>query len=327
LKLRAPTLTLASAAVLALLLVFSAEAGEARKGPAAGHPGQELRTVADETGRLVRIPVPVRRVVSLAPNLTESIYALGLEALLVGDTDYCDYPEAAKNKAKVGGAVNPNIEVVASLKPDLVLLTKSLNRLETVQALERLGIPAYATDPHSIDEIRGSVRKLAEVLGSPEAGDSLDRSLLKAENELRRRIEGVAPKRALFVIWTDPLISVGKHTFLADALSHAGALSVVDSAQDWPQISMEEMVRLQPEVLVFASSHSEAVAHDVEALALRPGWSSLEAVKKRRFAVVSDAVNRPAPRLLSAVEDLARQLHPEAFSEKPGAGTAAKEKE
>jgi iron complex transport system substrate-binding protein len=326
LKLRAPTLTLASVAVLALLSVFSVEAVEARNGSA---PGQEFRTVSDETGRVVRIPVPVHRVVSLAPNLTESIYALGLDALLVGDTDYCDYPEAAKNKAKVGGAVNPNIEIVAALKPDVVLLTKSLNRLETVQALERLGIPVYATDPHSFDEIRGSVHKLADVLGNPAAGDSLDRSLLTAENELRRRLRGVVPKSVLFVVWTDPLISVGKHTFLADALSHAGALSVVDSAQDWPQISLEEMVRLQPEVLVFASSHSEAVAHDVEALALRPGWSSLEAVKKRRFAVVSDAVNRPAPRLLSAVEDLARQLHPQAFSEKSGAerAPAAKEKE
>jgi len=325
LKLRAPTLILASVAVLALLFAFSAAAGEVPTRPAPGRPGQEFRTVSDETGRTVRVPVPVRRVVSLAPSLTESIYALGLEALLVGDTDYCDYPEAAKSKVKVGGAVNPNIEVVASLKPDVVLLTKSLNRMETVRALERLGIAAYATDPQSVDQIRASVHKLADVLGSPAAGDSLDRSLLNAENELRRRIEGLAPTRVLFVVWTDPLISVGKHTFLADALSHAGALSVVDSAQDWPQISLEEMVRLQPEVLVFAASHSESVAQGVEALALRPGWSSLEAVKNRRFAVVSDAVNRPAPRLLSAVEDLARQLHPEAFSDRSGPEKPAKE--
>jgi len=144
--------------------------------------------------------------------------------------------------------------------------------------------------------------------------------MLNAENDLRRRVAGLAPTRVLFVVWTDPLISVGKRTFLADALLHAGALSVVDAAQDWPQVSMEEMVRLQPEVLVFATSHADSVAHDVEALALRPGWSSLEAIKNRRFAVVSDAVNRPAPRLLSAVADLARQLHPQAFSDLPAAG-------
>jgi len=124
-------------------------------------------------------------------------------------------------------------------------------------------------------------------------------------------------------VWTDPLISVGKQTFIADALVHAGAVSVVESSQDWPQMSLEEMVRLQPEYLVFASGHSEAVSRDVEALARRPGWEQLDAVKYRKFAVISDAVNRPAPRLFSAMEDLARQLHPGLFAEKSESSKAA----
>jgi iron complex transport system substrate-binding protein len=157
---------------------------------------------------------------------------------------------------------------------------------------------------------------LAEVLGNPAAGQTLDASLLQQETALRKKLQGVAPKRVLFIVWTDPLISVGKHTFIADALEHAGAISVVQSSQDWPQMSLEEMVRLQPEFLVFASGHSEAVSRDMEALAKRPGWNELEAVKHRKFAVISDAVNRPAPRLFSAVKDLARQLHPQAFTEK-----------
>jgi iron complex transport system substrate-binding protein len=281
-----------------------------------------FRTVQDETGRSVRIPIPVRRVVSLAPSLTESIYALGMQDFLVADTDYCDYPPEAKKKHKVGGATNPSLEEIAVLKPDVVLVTKSLNRLETVQQMDRLGIPAYATDPHTVDEIRSSVRRLAQILGNPAAGQTLDSALLKQENALRERLQNVAPKRVLFVVWTDPLISVGKHTFIADALVHAGATSVVESSRDWPQISLEEMVRLQPEFLVFASGHSEAVSRDMEALAKRPGWDELEAVKHRKFAVISDAVNRPAPRLFSAVEDLARQLHPEAFTEKNGTSKA-----
>jgi cobalamin transport system substrate-binding protein len=284
---------------------------------AASSPAKEsFRTVQDETGRSVRIPITVRRVVSLAPSLTESIYALGMEDLLVGDTDYCDFPPEAMKKHKVGGAINPSLEEIASLKPDLVLVTKGLNRLETVQQLERIGIPAYATDPHTIDEIRNSVHRLAEIMGNPAAGEALDKALLQQETGLRDRLQNRTLKRVLFIVWTDPLISVGKHTFIADALQHAGSISVVESSQDWPQMSLEEMVRLQPEFLVFASGHSEAVSRDVEALAKRPGWNELDAVKHRRFAVISDAVNRPAPRLFSAVEDLARQLHPEAFSEK-----------
>ena len=274
-----------------------------------------FKTVSDETGRSVRIPVPVRRVISLAPSLTESIYALGMEDLLVGDTDFCDYPAAATKIHKVGGAINPSLEEIASLKPDVVLVTKGLNRLDTVQALERLGIAAYATDPHTIDEIRTSIARLADVLGKPAAGVTLENELQRKESVLEKRLLNVSVKRVLFVVWTDPLISIGRRTFIADALTHAGAVSVVDSSQDWPQMSLEEMVHLQPQFLVFASSHSEVISRDMDALAKRPGWDLLDAVKQRRFAVISDAVNRPAPRLFSAVEELARQLHPEAFSE------------
>jgi iron complex transport system substrate-binding protein len=299
-----------------LCFVFCAAQSRANQSAGTTPPKESFRTLQDETGRSVRIPIPVRRVVSLAPSLTESIYALGMENLLVGDTEYCDYPPDAMKKHKVGGAINPSLEEIAALKPDVVLVIKSLNRPETVQQLDRLGITAYAVDPHTIDEIRSSVRRLAEVLGNPAAGETLDATLLQRETTLRKKLQDVAPKRVLFIVWTDPLISVGKHTFIADALQHAGAVSVVESSQDWPQMSLEEMVRLQPEFLVFASGHSEAVSRDVEALAKRPGWNELDAVKHRRFAVISDAVNRPAPRLFSAVEDLARQLHPEAFTEK-----------
>ncbi|HUI74972.1 MAG TPA: cobalamin-binding protein [Candidatus Acidoferrum sp.] len=264
-------------------------------------------------GRTVRIPQTVRRIVSLAPSLTETIYALGLQNLLVGDTDYCDYPPDAMKKHKVGGAINPNMEEVAALRPDLVLVTKSLNRLETVNALEELGIPTYATDPHTVEEIVTSSRRLADVLGAREAGAALATDLDRRLAALKERLEGVPVKRVLFVVWTAPLISVGQKTFIADALRHAGAESIVESQQDWPHVSMEEAVHLQPEYLVFAANHSQEAAKDLDVLAERPGWNSLEAVKERKLAVISDAVNRPAPRIVSAIEDLARQLHPEAF--------------
>lgn len=307
---------------LALLFLLTGRANAAARQQTAGGAGSaaSFREVTDETGRHVKIPVPVRRVVSLAPSLTETVYALGLQDRLVGDTDYCDYPADAMKKHKVGGAINPNLEEVASLHPDLVLVTKSLNRLETVNALERLGIPAYATNPHTVEEIVTSSRRLAEVLGAAEAGESLTAELEQRLAELKQRLADALPKRVLFVVWTQPLISVGQHTFVADALRHAGAASIVESRQDWPQMSLEEVVRLQPEYLVFASSHAEGVTYDFEALAKRPGWDSLEAVKKKRFAVISDAVNRTAPRIVSAIEELARQLHPEVFATKPDKG-------
>lgn len=271
----------------------------------------------DETGRTVRVPQPVLRIVSLAPSLTETVYALGVQDRLVGDTDYCDYPPDAQKKTKVGGAINPSLEQVVALRPDLVLVTKGLNVIETVNALDNLGVSSYATDPHTVQEIISSTERLAGVLGIPEAGAALGADLERHLAELQQRLNGLPPRRVLFIVWSDPLISVGKGTFIADAMRLAGATSIVDSAQDWPHMSLEEVVRLQPEFLVFAASHSDSGQNDFDVLAERPGWRGLDAVRNRHFAVISDAVNRTAPRIVSAIEDLARQLHPEAFAAHP----------
>jgi iron complex transport system substrate-binding protein len=271
----------------------------------------------DEVGRTVHVPQPVQRIVSLAPSLTETIYALGLQDRIVGDTDYCDFPADAQKKTKVGGAINPSLEQIVALRPDLVLVTKSLNRLETVNSLDGLGIPTYATDPHTVQEIVSSTQRLADVLGVPEVGATLRADLEHHVSDLQQRLSELPPRRVLFIVWSDPLISVGKGTFIADAMRLAGAISIVDSAQDWPHMSLEEVVRLQPEFLVFAASHSDSGQNDFDVLAERPGWRGLDAVRNRHFAVISDAVNRTAPRIVSAIEDLARQLHPEAFSPHP----------
>jgi iron complex transport system substrate-binding protein len=301
------------AAALFLLCVSSLWAqASSRSAP----PQTATHEVVDEVGRTVRIPITISRIVSLAPSLTETLYALGVEDRLVGDTVYCDYPPDAQKKSKVGGAIDPNLEQIAALHPDLVLLTKTLNRLDTVRALETLGIPSYATDPHTVDDIISSTKKLAAVLNVPEAGKTLADDMQRQLARLDEKLAPLPPKRVLFIVWTEPLISVGRNTFIADALHRAGAISIVDSAQDWPQVSLEEIVRLQPDYLVFASSRQGAAENDFESLAHRAGWRILDAVRDRRYAVISDAVNRPAPRIVSAIEELARQLHPEVL---PGA--------
>ncbi|HEV1996128.1 MAG TPA: cobalamin-binding protein [Candidatus Acidoferrum sp.] len=298
-------------------LLSCAALSRAQSAPPISSASPAFREVTDEAGRTVRIPQPVHRIVSLAPSLTETVYALGLQDHLVGDTDYCDYPADAQKKTKVGSAINPSLEQIAALHPDIVLVTKGFNRLETVNSLGGLGISSYATDPHTVDEIISSSKKLADLLGAPEAGLSVADDMQRHLADLQQRLGALPPKRVLFIVWTQPLISVGKATFIADALRRAGAVSIVDSDQSWPQVSLEEVARLQPDFLVFAASHSESASPAVEVLATLPGWSIVDAVTKRRFAVISDAVNRPAPRIVAAIEDLARQLHPDAFVEKP----------
>jgi len=230
-----------AAALLLLSGVCACPALRAQTSPAGPAAAPATRDFVDEVGRTVRVPQPVLRIVSLAPSLTETMYALGLQDRLVGDTDYCDFPPDARKKPKVGGAINPSLEKIVALKPDLVLVTKSLNRLETVNALAGLGIPSYATDPHTVQQILTSTERLADVLGVPEAGAALGADLERHLADLRQRLSGMAPRRVLFIVWPDPLISVGKATFIADALRLAGASSIVDSSQDWPQMSLEEV--------------------------------------------------------------------------------------
>jgi len=303
-------------ALLAALAVPAAASGAAQA-PASPPSTPSKIEVTDEVGRRISVPVPVRRIVSLAPNLTETVYALGAQDRLVGVTDFCDYPPAARQKTSVGGAVSPSIEQIVALKPDLVLAQAiTMNRRETVDALEHLGIAVYSANSRSVDGILDSTRHIAELVGASEQSAVLLKTLRARLDDLKLRLAGRPLRRVLFVVWTEPLVSIGRQTFIADALRLAGAESIVETEQDWPRLSLEEVVRLQPEFLVFASSHSESVRTTVEDLSERPGWRGLDAIRQRRIAAISDAINRPAPRLVDALEDLARRLHPEAFADK-----------
>jgi iron complex transport system substrate-binding protein len=184
-----------------------------------------------------------------------------------------------------------------------------------VRALEDLKIAAYATTPRTIADIVASTERLGDVLGAPQAGAAVAAKLGERLAALQRKIGELPARRVLFVVWTDPLISTGKNTFVADALRRAGATSIIDTKEDWPKVSLEEVVRLQPEFVVMAAQNTSNTPAELQALAAQPGWRSLEAVKNRRFVVVSDAVNRPAPRIVSVIEEMARQIHPEAFQE------------
>jgi len=272
------------------------------------------REVVDEIGRRVRVPQQVERVVSLAPNLTEIVFALGDGNHLAGDTDFCDFPPEALQKPHVGGPVNPNLEQIAALTPDLILAT-SINRRETVDALDRIGLPVYyLNDPHSVEEMIASVEHLGEALGMEQSAATIAEDLRKRLSDLDHRLAGIAPRRVLFVVWTNPLISVGRGTFIADALRRAGGHSVVDTKEEWPRISLEEIVRLQPDVLVFPSAHAGQTPGYVSALRKVPGWKDLDAMRRGNVIIISDSINRPAPRLVDTIEHLARTLHPEAFT-------------
>jgi iron complex transport system substrate-binding protein len=270
--------------------------------------------VKDETGRIVQIPQPVRRIVSLAPSITETLFALGAGDRIVGDTNFCDYPPEAKQKKHIGGPVSPSIEAIAALHPDLVVATREINRPESVHALEQLGIAVYATDPQTVEQVFTSTERLGDLLGAGGAGRMLTADLRRRLSEIDRRLAGLPAKNVLMIVWLDPLMSVGRNTFLDDALRRAGAHSVIDSSQSWPTIDLEQVVRLQPDYLIISNDNARQVQRELTELQERPGWRQLEAVRNRRFIVVSEAMSHPSPRLVDGIEQLARALYPDAFA-------------
>jgi iron complex transport system substrate-binding protein len=274
------------------------------------------REVTDETGRQIDIPEHPERLVSLAPSITEILYSLGLDHQLVGDTDYCDYPLEARQKPHVGALLNPSLERIVALRPDLVLGTPGANRRAIADQLERMGVPLYGLTAHSVDDMLRSISDLGFILGREAQAQKLERDLRARIQAVEQRVRAMPRRRVLFVVWYRPLVTAGPSSFVADVMRRAGGASISDDLRgEWPHLSLEEVIRRDPEVILFPRSESFSPAlGEFERL---PGWKELAAVKGHRMYFVSDAINRPSPRLVDAMEEVARALHPPSTTENP----------
>jgi iron complex transport system substrate-binding protein len=247
--------------------------------------------------------------VSLAPNITEIVYALGLGNELVGDTDYCDYPPAAKNKPHVGTMLSPSLEKIIALKPDLALGTPEANRRETADQLERLGIPLYGVTATTLAGTLASIEDLGRILGRAAEARSLVAQMQARIDRIEKRIEGQPKSKVLFVVWYRPLITVGPNTFIADVIRAAGGIPIGEDLKgEWPRLTVEELLPQNPAVILLPKTG--AFSPSMEELQSLPGWRDLRAVKERRMYFVSEAIERPGPRLVDALEELANTLHP-----------------
>ena len=267
------------------------------------------KEVVDETGRHVNVPESLERIVSLAPSITETVYALGLGDRIVGDTDYCDYPPEAKQKPHVGAVLNPSLEKIVALKPDLVLGTPEANRRETVGELERLGIPLYGLTAHTVDDLLRSMEDLGGLLGREAKARALVSQLRRRVGAVEASVKREPRPKVLFVVWYRPLITAGRGSFISDAIRLAGGSSVSDNLPgDWPRLSLEEALHRDPDVILFPKT--ESFSPSLDEFGRLPGWKELRAVKDHRLHFVPDTISRPSPRLIDALEDIARVLHP-----------------
>jgi len=270
------------------------------------------RTRTDDAGRRVEVVENPQRIVSLAPSLTETLFALGLGDRVVGVTDFCDYPAEARSKTRVGGIINPSVETIVSLAPDLVLITREGNRRETMEALERLGVPVFANSTNDLSDVFRTIRQLGELAGVAERGQRLAADLGRQSAAIADAIRPYPARRVLFLVWLQPVVSVGRNSFIEGLLQRSGAESIAEaSAQPWPHLSIEDILLSEPEFILIPRSSSFA---PTRAQLLRlPGWRELKAVRAGRIVYLPATVERPGPRLIEVQDVIARAIHPEAF--------------
>jgi iron complex transport system substrate-binding protein len=258
-----------------------------------------------------------QRVVSLAPSVTETLFALGFGDRVVGVTTYCDYPPEARRLPKIGGFTNPSLEAIVATRPDLVIGVNDSSHPVKTKELEHLGIRIALISVTSLDEILNSFKSVARMLGRPEAGDRLAQKVTRQFEEVKKRVAPVPRRSTLLAVGLRPLVAVGGKNFIDELITLAGGDNIAGNAgQPWLNLPDEYVVAKAPQVIIQAGMGSEQGTSAKYWGDLR----SIPAVKEGRvYSYPSDKILRPGPRVGEGLEEIARLVHPECFVEsKPG---------
>jgi iron complex transport system substrate-binding protein len=286
-------------------------------------PIRPMQIVTDDLERRITVPTKIGRVVSTAPSVTEMIFAAGGGDRLVGVTTFCNYPEEAKSIAKIGDTMNPNMESIVALKPDVVFVSTASQIEAFAKTLEQNGISVYVMNPTSIEGVFKNLEKLGSLF------ESQDETQIVVD-DLQRRLKAVycsdplrcgekpadhhyvapSPPKVFVQISNEPLFTIGKQSFLTDLIPNAGGKSVTSDVETaYPKLSKETALALQPEVIILSASDDNREPNDV--------FRNSPAVNNGRvYRIDADILSRPGPRLVDALEQIAKLLHPEKFRDK-----------
>ena len=268
-------------------------------------------TLTDFQGRSVSIAKRPERLVSIGPSITEFLFALGAGPRVVGDDDFSDEPAAAAKIEHVGG-VKVNLEKVVSLKPDLVLSVKFSDG--TIEKLASSGLTVLVVDPQSVADVARTASLLGKAVGGD--GDAMSKDIQKKVDDVKAKTATATSKPRVYheIDASDPtkIFTVGPGSYIDDLINLAGGVNIAAKATTaYPQLSAEEILRADPEVIVLAAADYSAKPDQVSA---RTGWSAITAVKNRRFGTIApNLINRPGPRVAEAADAYARIVHPELY--------------
>jgi iron complex transport system substrate-binding protein len=280
------------------------------KSPSPSESGNQRR-VTDEAGRTINVPAKIDRVVSLAPNLTEIIYAVGAGDQLVGNTTFCDYPEAARAVPKVGDTLQPSIERLLSLKPQLVLVSTASQLEAFTHKLDEHGIVVYVTDPRDLEGVFRSLENVGRLLNHQEQSQQVVNQLRERSTSITEMVKSTKPVMVFYQLSAEPLYTAGRDSFVTDLIQRAGGISVTAEVPEaWPRFSQESAVASRPEAIVLPTGGSMGSANSEIAAGLRNSPAILNGKVHR---INGDFLSRPGPRAVDGLLELARALHPEVF--------------
>ena len=256
-----------------------------------------------------------QRIISLAPSNTEILFALGLDEEIVGITDYCDYPpEKIAQKEKIGGFATPNFEKIVSLNPDIVFATSGVQK-QAIERLEELGVKIYVLEAETMENLLIEIKNIGKLTGKSQQAQRLINALEKKIEAVKEKVSNISEDqrpKVFLEIWHDPLWTAPKKTLIYQAVELAGGKHAITIEGDWNQVTTvdpESVIDANPDVILLAFEGSDPTS--VYELA---GWSAVSAVKNKRvFPIDPDIISRPGPRIIDALEQIAKILYPDLF--------------
>jgi len=265
----------------------------------------------DQTGRSITVPDHPRRVVSLAPSITEIVFALDRGGRLAGATRFSDYPAAARKLPKVGSYVHLDLERITSLGPDLCIAVKDGNPIEVIRRLEGLGIPVFAVDPRNLVSVMTAIAQIGGLLNAGDRADALVRDMEDRIGRIHRRAQAASHRPGVFFqIGIQPIVAVGTDTFIHELIETAGGRNLTAGEVPYPRLSREQVLALAPEVILITSMARGETFTRMKAEWAR--WTDLPAVRQGRIHLVdSNLFDRPAPRMVAGLELLFELIHPD----------------
>ena len=315
----ASTATLTEPAPTKLAVVEEVQPATTPASTEESEPEYVSREFVDALDRVVVVETPPFRIVSLAPSVTESLFAIGAGDLVVGRTEYCDYPVEAETLPIVGGFSSKSIsvETILDLEPDLVIGGTTL-QAEIITALETAKINTFVIQPEGVEEIIDSIQLLGMVTNRQDGADALVADMQSRINAITEVVSTIPEEERLTVfyeVWHEPLMTTTPQTFIGELIQLAGGINIFANIEEaYPSVSAEQILIANPDVSLGPSSHGDQLT--VEAISLREGWQDLVSVQNEAiYLVEGNIISRSGPRIVDALEMIAVLLYPEYYGE------------